>query len=383
MQEVFVCCAASDRHHAEPIVAALRDLDALSVTVEECEPGELPDACAAAADADGVVLLLSAVAVPRNTSRAAWAPVLDRLERAPASIASVQLASCAFPASLHTRGLHLPESGEAPRMLRRWAITLADGYDRFEVPGYEEQYDYRDVVWIPCAGRSRVSIEEALAAAVDGRRVLIVLDGCPEDLAIQQTTREHVVRAAPVLPGPESSAHPVPAVVATCYPDFLHRDFCARRGGVDPSQIACCLQPVTSDRSVLRVPAEARRRLDVSATPRRRHAELLNEVLAANEAAGQLRLITLELPAALDFAFATDWNFAAGLAWRAYQLFKDVRRREAAELMMRLRQSAVENEVRSWVGLADRELGWLGVPIPAAEPRGKKKASSRQLTLEW
>ncbi|MDZ4797974.1 MAG: hypothetical protein SGI92_07415 [Bryobacteraceae bacterium] len=377
MQDIFLCCAAADRVATEPLIAALTDVDALTLTVEVCEPGELPEACAAGSDAAGVVLLLSTESVPGKVTRQLWQPVLDRAERAPSTLASVQLEPCAFPASLKTRSL-LVDPGEAARALQRWAVAL-DPAERFEVFGFAGQYEFRDVSWIPCAGRERESVQEDLALALDGRRILIVLDRCPSDVLMPVTTRERIVVHTPEE---RRAAGPLPPGVATCYPDFLHRDFCARVADMEPVALAALLEPLSRDGRILRVPLEARRHFDYESAPWRRHAELLAQILSSPGAADQAQLIRLELPAALEFCFGTDWNFAAGLAWRAREVLKGRWPGETTRLLLRLRQSAVDHKVRSWVDLCEQELHWMGVDIPTVSAT-KSKVNTHQLTLDW
>jgi hypothetical protein len=384
MQEIFVCCAAGDAGLAEAVASELRLFDAVTVLVEPCETGELPYACEAAAGADGLVLLITPEAVPRQVTREVWAPVLQWQERAPGSLFCLSASGASYPALLRAACTPV-ESGNWPAALRRWVVALGEPEDgrRFEPVGFEDQDEFRDVIWIPCAGREEVSVQEDLRHAADGRRVLIVLDDPREGLPLPPLTREVVRRQTE---GGGLAAGEVPAVVAACYPDFLHRDFCARLTGVEASALTGCLEPITRDGRILRVPRDARRALAVDAAPRRRHFELLLEYLADSAAAEHMKMIRLELPAALAYAFATDWNSAAGLTWRAYGLLREDYSREAASYLLRLRQSALEQSVQSWVQLCERELQWLGVEPPPVEDPPRKKAGkrdNRQLRLDW
>jgi hypothetical protein len=127
MIRVLLCHASQDASAALALAARLELCAEASVSLVATQPAA-PDLLHLwdDEDADAVLLLLAPECVPPQSSRAAWQPVLDQLERrARPDIGAIALRPCAYPLLLE-RAAFFRSGLEAPhlRALAAWLLNL-------------------------------------------------------------------------------------------------------------------------------------------------------------------------------------------------------------------------------------------------------------------
>lgn len=217
------------------------------------------------------------------------------------------------------------------------------------------------------------SLEDAwsqVASVLDAHRLLLILDGWEGDLPWQAgpAGRSSVLTLSPpVLPACET-APPLPlwsaalACRAAGFPLALAESASALARGEALRQARfLCDQGLLAETDPVNL--LYRRLASGAAAPQTRlaHAQALNSIfLDRRQRSSLAALCAAELPAALDFAAAEDWDLAVRLASRAHLFFEQQERRlEAVHILRRIIQAAAARGDKDAAGAFRKKLAWL------------------------
>lgn len=253
MLDVFLCYPPADRDIATAIAARLERGAEAKVWLEECGSHGANTVAASwdgGLSSDAILLLLSPDAVPKRFGREDWQALLEHLEgNTPPPVGAVLLGGCPYPRLLERRHFFRWGDGaqQTLRAIERWIAGLhpqseSPSFIPARLPWFEgrraelemmwetlvdeagtlvltnaapaggktslaQQFvhaagsHFLDTLWVPCGGRSRVSIAGELAShlgvslegaagdafarlgsVIQNHRVLLVLDDVTSDI---------------------------------------------------------------------------------------------------------------------------------------------------------------------------------------------------------
>jgi hypothetical protein len=275
--DVFLCHSAADREVAARIASRLERAES-KVWLEQCSRDDahtIPEAWDGGISSAAILLLLSPDTVPQRLNRDEWEPLLAHVAgNATPPIGAILIRECAYPRLLERKDFHRwddrPEA--LLRALESWVLRLHPQSEFHSFmparqpwfEGRQHEMDllwtalvdeagaavlsnaapgsgktslaqefarvaggqFRDILWVECGGRSRLSIagelaaqlgtslqgpvEEAIAGLgrlIENHRLLVVLDDVtgdiPIDLAPDGRASLLITTRLPGLPLPE------------------------------------------------------------------------------------------------------------------------------------------------------------------------------------
>jgi hypothetical protein len=453
--DVYLCHAAADCELAARIRSRLERAEA-TVWLEQCD--SIPEVWDGGLSSAAIVLLLSPGAVPQRLNRDEWEPLLAHLAgNATPPVSSILISECAYPRLLGRKDFHRWDDDRPQvvlRALESWILSLdpqteSHSFVPARLPWFEGRQSeldvlwtvlvdgagpavlsnvapgsgktslaqefarvaggqFRDVLWIECAGRSRLSIaaelaahigapfqnpaEEGIAALVrliGNHRLLVVLDDVTGDIPLELaphgrasllvTTRlsvENAISITPLetLPAPAEAAMdvrdaPLWEAISVCRPQGFPLEFAARIAGIGESDARAAslrladqrwIDPVDAAGSRFRLGARGSAAWQSEAT-RLRHAEVLNQIFAAwRSQPARCRSLLAEMEAAFQWALVSDWDLGVRLAERAFGFLSGQERlHEAVELYSELRDAARERRDLRVAENCSAELAWI------------------------
>jgi len=453
--DLYLCHAPTDREVAAKVHSRLERAGA-RVWLEQGD--SIPEVWDGGLSSTAILLLLSPDAVPPRLNREEWEPLLAHVAgNAAPPIGSILLSECAYPKLLGRKDFHRWDGDRPEQTLRAiegWALSLdpqseSHTFVPARLPWFEGRQSelealwmalvdqagtvilssdspgsgktslaqefaraaggqFRDVLWIECGGRSRVSIAGELAVQLDARlqgggeewiaalgrvidshRLLIVLDDVTGDIPVVPapegraslliTTRmpiEDAISVAPVETFPDQfetaidpQDEPLWEAMSVCGPLGFPLEFAARIAGITDGDARAACQRLTDRRWIDPVDAGGSRfRLSArggaawqSEAARVRHAEELNKTFAAwRSQPDRCRVLLAEMESAFQWTLVSDWNLAVRLAGRAFGFLSgEGRLHEAVELYSELRDAARARQDLQVAEDCSAELAWL------------------------
>jgi hypothetical protein len=453
--DLYLCHAAADREVAARIASRLERAEA-KVWLEQCL--SIPEVWDGGLSSAAMLLLLSPGAVPQRLNRDEWEPLLAHIAgNATPPVSSILIRDCGYPKLLGRKDFHRWENDRPEvvlRALESWVLSLDPQSESHTfVParlpwfhGRESELDglwtelvdkagaavlsnaepgggktslaqefaraaggqFRDVLWIECGGRSRLSIagelaaqlgaslqgpvEEGIAALgtlIDNHRLLVVLDDVTGDIPIELapegraslliTTRlqnDDAISVAPVETSPALVETPMDArdlplwdAMSVCRPQGFPLAFAARIAAITEADAREASRRLSDQRWIDNVDAGGTRfRLGArggaawhSEATHLRHAEVLNQIFAAWRSQPTLcRALLAEMESAFQWALVSDWNLAVRLAERAFGFLSgEARLHEAVELYSELRDAARARQDLQVAENCSAELSWI------------------------
>jgi hypothetical protein len=472
--DVFLCHAASDGEVAASIAERLERAEA-RVWRAECD--SIPEVWDSGLSAAAILLLLSPSAVPQRLNRDEWEPLLAHIAgNSTPPVGSILIRECAYPRLLGRKDFHHwnDQPLQVLRAIESWVLSLnpqseSHSFVAARLPWFEGRQSeldllwtslvdkagavvlsnaspgsgktslaqefarvaggqFRDVLWIDCGGRSRLSIagelaaqigaslhspvEEAIAGlerAIGNHRLLVVLDDMTGDIPIDLapkgraslliTTRmsdlPHSFALGAIQPAPPENTIDAAGLrlwdaISVCRPQGFPLEFAARVADIAESDARAAAARLSAQRWIdpqdaagLRFRLGAgRSAVRASEASRLQHAEVLTQTYGAwRSNPASCRALLAELERAFQWALLSNWNVAVGLADRAFGfLSAEGRLLEAIHLYSELRDAARECRDSRVVENCSAELSWL---IDEGGGIRRRAVSGGQLVLDF